>query len=306
MTAISSSSEHDDRIGAGVLPACVQTAFSMQRAGAGMSVGNGVSSSVVLIQLRRVPARHDACCVHVTSSPSRLRTRTNTSSSVAAVSTFGRSDMTNGPHLWGGGKDGSPRPLQREQHLRHNTVLKSAQARVRAHPRKTTQISLSPSYIKKIRIHAARPAGRYKKQRHSTILHTVCEKGGARRRCAPEAPEASTGHGARDAPSVTEAVLRPEREGRGGFELASRFGAIGANSASAGVDERAGRVHAQVGVVEVPAHVGVLLVVELGALPLRRAEAVRAGTPHPGARLRAEGAVLVVAARPGRSRRDRR
>ena len=54
--------------------------------------------------------------------------------------------------------------------------------------------------------------------------------------------------------SVSEAVLRTEREGRRCLELASRLRAVEADRASARVDERAGRVHAQVGVVEVPAH----------------------------------------------------
>ena len=54
--------------------------------------------------------------------------------------------------------------------------------------------------------------------------------------------------------SVSEAVLRTEREGRRRLELAPRLRAVEANRASARVDERAGRVHAQVGVVEVPAH----------------------------------------------------
>ena len=94
-------------------------------------------------------------------------------------------------------------------------------------------------------------------QKNNDTLRTTqgVRKWGRRGACAPRGQH---GHGARsgrDAPSVTEAVLRPEREGRGGFELASRLGAIGADGASSGVDERAGRVHAQVGVVEVPAHV---------------------------------------------------
>ena len=53
--------------------------------------------------------------------------------------------------------------------------------------------------------------------------------------------------------SVSEAVLRTEREGRRRLELAPRLRAVEADRASARVDERAGRVHAQVGVVEVPA-----------------------------------------------------
>ena len=54
--------------------------------------------------------------------------------------------------------------------------------------------------------------------------------------------------------SVSEAVLRTEREGGRRLELAPRLRAVEADRAAARVDERAGRVHAQVGVVEVPAH----------------------------------------------------
>eukprot|EP00964_Phaeocystis_antarctica_P160487 scaffold132110_cov51-Phaeocystis_antarctica.AAC.2 len=56
-------------------------------------------------------------------------------------------------------------------------------------------------------------------------------------------------------PSVSEAVLRTEGEGGHVLELASRLGALGADGVPARVDERPRRVHAQVGVVEVPAHV---------------------------------------------------
>ena len=53
--------------------------------------------------------------------------------------------------------------------------------------------------------------------------------------------------------SVSEAVLRTEREGGRRLELTPRLRAVEADRAAARVDERAGRVHAQVGVVEVPA-----------------------------------------------------
>ena len=191
MTAISSSSEHDDRIGAGVLPACVQTAFSMQRAGAGMSVGNGVSSSVVLIQLRRVPARHDACCVHVTSSPSRLRTRTNTSSSVAAVSTFGRSDMTNGRHLCGGGNHGSP--VCREKKHKHGTQ-KCTSAGTRPPAQNDSDLPQSLLYKKNTNTCSA-PGGQV--QKTTTLYYTT--HGVRKRGRAAQVCTGGTGgqHGAR-------------------------------------------------------------------------------------------------------------